>query len=118
MGWIKKPPRNGTRRRPDTRRMKRMEVYNTAMWRRLRLIKLRGAPLCEVCSLKGRITPGTDVHHLRSFTSASDPAERDSLAYDIGNLLTVCDRCHNELHHGVLKGAATIEEIKERLKEL
>lgn len=93
-----------------------MAVYNRTLWRDLRDWKRRKDPLCEVCRMRGRITPGSDIHHLETFTGAGDEAERDRLAYDPENLLTVCDRCHRELHHGALRGATTRKEIENRLK--
>lgn len=115
MGWIKRPARNGTRVN-DTARKNRMEVYNRSLWRRLRLRKVRESPLCEVCRMEGRIKAGSDVHHLRTFTAAETAAERDALAFDFGNLLTVCDECHQRLHHGDLKGATSREEIEGMIK--
>lgn len=77
-----------------------MAVYNSRRWRALRISHLKTHPLCQICEGRGLITPGQDVHHVVSFMTASDPGERRRLAFDPSNLLTVCDRCHNELHHG------------------
>lgn len=116
MAWIEKPKKKTTRPHQGERR-RRMSVYNRQIWRRLREWKLRTDPLCQVCEEWGDTVPGEDVHHIKSFTAARDDAERDELAYDERNLLTVCDRCHHSLHHGYLKGAESMEAIKERINK-
>lgn len=91
---------------------KRKEVYNTTLWRRMRLAHLNINPLCEVCLLEGKTTLGEDVHHIHSFMDAKDIYERDRLAFDSNNLLTVCKICHSRLHNGDLKGCRTKNEIE------
>lgn len=106
MGFIKRPKKKSRgKAAADFNRRERMKVYNKSLWRNLRNLHLREHPLCEICSREGRVTPGTDVHHKLTFTSAANAAERDRIAYDPDNLLTVCDRCHQRLHHGDLKGS-------------
>lgn len=97
MAWIYKPK---PKRRTDTRRHERSKIYQDSRWQRLRLSHLRAHPLCEICERAGRVTPGEDVHHIVSFTSAADEYERDRLAFDPDNLMTLCKRCHQEMHHG------------------
>lgn len=96
MAWIYKPKKT---RRIDTARAERMKIYNTKRWRRLRLSHLRLHPLCQICEREGRVTPGNDVHHITSFTSVTDKAQRELLAYDPANLMTVCDSCHAKIHN-------------------
>ena len=115
MPWINKPKK---KREVIDNVAKRQEVYNTNLWHRLRKAKLRDNPLCEVCSLEGKITLGEDIHHLRSFLKAETIEERDSLAFDSNNLLTVCRKHHNEIHNGDLKGCESLDAIEQRLKEL
>lgn len=118
MAWIKK---NKARRRDyaiaTTARKERMKVYNTTLWRRLSEQKKRENPLCEICSMTQIIRPATDVHHLQTFTTAVSDEQRDALAYDWDNLISLCDQCHNSIHHGLLKGCRSREEIKERIKK-
>ena len=102
----------------DTRRKERIKVYNTEQWRRLSEWKRRTQPLCEVCQMQGKVTAGTDVHHLVSFTTARSESERYDLAYDERNLITLCDACHSQMHHGSLKGCHTKDEIMKRLGSL
>ena len=96
MAWIKRPAK---KRRTDTQRRERMRIYNDARWRHLRESYRRRHPLCERCAEMGVITPGEDVHHIRSFMEGKDEWERQRLAFDEGNLRTLCKRCHREMHH-------------------
>lgn len=119
MAWINRPQG----RKPaqtagitDRQRQQRMKVYNRRLWKKLRLSKLRETPLCEICRMEGRVRAGEDVHHIESFTRAANDAERDRLAFDPSNLLTVCDRCHQRLHHGDLRGKLTKKEIENAIK--
>lgn len=94
---------------------KRMEVYNKALWRKMRLSKQMEKPLCEVCEMQGKTVLAEDTHHLISF-SKYNGAERDAIAFDYNNLISLCKQCHNLIHHGYLKGATTKEEIADRIK--
>ena len=86
------------------------------------MAKLSEQPLCEVCKIKGLIenedifSLAEDCHHLRSFTQGRDFNEMSALFYDYDNVVSVCKKCHNSIHHGELKGCESLEEIKDRLK--
>lgn len=97
MAYIKRPKKKD-RRIADFRRKERHSIYNTTMWISLREWKRKKDPLCERCLGKGVVTAGEHVHHIKSFMEASDLIERERLAYDPDNLMTVCLCCHNELH--------------------
>lgn len=109
------------KRKPKSRERKlvkvdeRQSVYRSALWRKLRRHKLETEPLCEVCGIEGRVTAGEHVHHLRSFVGQTDAYERDRLAYDPKNLMTVCARCHARIHGGDLQGCHSKEEMRKRL---
>lgn len=77
----------------------RRKIYNTARWLRLRAWKFNTSPLCERCLAEGRITPAEDIHHIRSFMSTDDPALRRWLAFDPGNLMSLCKKCHQLIHN-------------------
>ena len=117
MPYINKPKKNynAKRQQRDIDKKKRAEVYNTALWRRMRVAKQMAHPICEICDMIGRVNLTEDIHHLRSFTEYSG-TERDAIAYDYNNLLAVCKEHHQLLHHGYLQGATTLEEIKERIE--
>lgn len=112
MPWIYKPKKYNNQQN----RIKRQDIYNTTLWKKMRRAKLMEQPLCEICLLQDIITLGEDVHHLISFMEAQDPFERDRLAYDSNNLIVVCRNCHNSIHNGYLKGCKSISEIEEKIK--
>jgi hypothetical protein len=58
----------------------RAKFYKSKQWVNLRLCKLQNEPLCELCKLAGRITPATDVHHIKGIL------ERPDLSLDYSNL--------------------------------
>lgn len=97
---------------------KRKEVYNTTLWRRMRLAHLTEHPLCAVCELMGKTTLASQVHHRKSFLDARDKYEMESLAFDSNNLISVCPNCHSRFHSGDLIGCITDSAIYNKLKEL
>ena len=112
MAWIYKPKRKYDK---DTNRQKRQDIYNTTLWKRMRLSKLMRQPMCEVCLLEDKSTLAEHCHHLVSFMEAENEFERDALAYDSNNLISVCQLCHNRIHNGDLKGCKSLDEINTRL---
>lgn len=102
----------------DIARKDRMKIYNSSMWRKLRDIKVKEQPLCEICLIEGRIKLSEDCHHLQTFTSAKNEIERDLLAFDSNNIINLCDECHNAIHHGKYKGCITKEDIIKRYEYL
>lgn len=116
MAWIRKDRKRGKGKKEGSlERKERSKVYSLAAWRRLRDLKRRNDPMCEVCLIEGKLTPGEDVHHLRSFMCLGGNARIEALL-DYGNLVTLCKVCHQRLHHGTLKGSESIDEIKRRLE--
>ena len=115
MPTINKPGRARTQRREadDRNRADRSKIYNTVMWKRLRRAHLMGNPLCEVCEAVGRTEMAVDVHHLRSFAKREGMARREA-AFDASNLVSLCKVCHQAVHHGHLRGSATLAEMVER----
>jgi 5-methylcytosine-specific restriction protein A len=65
----------------------------------LRQLKFAENPLCELCEKKGLTIPAEDVHHIVSFMSTDDTEQRYHLAYDFGNLLSLCKVCHQKIHN-------------------
>lgn len=76
-------------------RKKRISVYQSQMWRTLRLKKLNEQPVCEMCQMHA----ATDVHHKDSFMKYKGEKFFE-VAYDYNNLMSLCARCHNMLHTG------------------
>ena len=54
---------------------------------------------------EGKTTLAEDIHHIQSFMQTEDRWERMALAYDIGNLMSLCKKhhqmIHNQKHSGV-----------------
>ena len=77
--------------------------YSTAAWRRVRAQAMRrDHGLCVWCKRAGRYTidragrcmpvMATMVHHIRPLQQHPD------LALEMDNLVSLCDRCHDEAH--------------------
>ncbi len=98
MPTIYKPQR---KRPKDNNRYdaERRKIYNSERWRRLRAWKFANDPLCEMCLKEGHTVPAEDIHHVVSFMSADDIEQRQFLAYDYDNLMSLCKRCHQKIHN-------------------
>ena len=99
MPYLKKPKRRARIVRKRSNRAERSKIYNTATWQRLRTAKLMDSPLCEICVQRGIITPATEVHHADGFLNY-EGVEREAVAYDYRNLVSLCTACHLYLHRG------------------
>jgi 5-methylcytosine-specific restriction enzyme A len=66
--------------------------YNSDVWRRLRLSKLRQDPLCQRCLLKGFLVLALIAHHVK------ERRDFPELALEIDNLESLCASCHSALH--------------------
>lgn len=97
----RKTVRHGTaaHETPQTwRERTRRRIYNTERWRRLRAWQLATHPLCELCAREGRVRIAVDVHHIRPIGTAASESEAAALAYDPGNLMSLCKECHGRQH--------------------
>lgn len=63
--------------------------YSTQRWQRLRRMKLREDPLCELCLKTGWPEPATTVDHLVAVSKGGDPFP------PLYALLSLCASCHN-----------------------
>ena len=67
--------------------------YHSQAWRKLRRQALeRDKHLCQVCLQHNELTLADTVHHIKPIRQ--NEAEKLSL----NNLISVCRKCHNELH--------------------
>lgn len=98
MPTILKPQK--TKKNSSSYDAERRKIYNSRRWQHLRDIKFMNNPLCEVCAGKGLTMPAEDIHHIVSFMSTDDPQRRLWLAYDYSNLMSVCKKCHQNIHNG------------------
>ena len=70
------------------RRVSAHRLRRSAKYRRLRSIYFAQHPLCEICESRGRIEMAVEVHHVQGI------AKRPDLAFERGNLQSLCVRCH------------------------
>ena len=109
MAWINKPKK---KQNIEGNRKERQKVYNTPLWKNMRLKQVQEQPLCQVCEIEGKITLAEDVHHLISFVGKNE-MEKQQLAFNPDNIVSVCRKCHNEIHNGKYKGCTSLEQIKQ-----
>jgi 5-methylcytosine-specific restriction endonuclease McrA len=82
-------------RRDDFTRYSR-HVTRTQRWRALRVQVLRrDRHQCRECGARSRL----EIHHVRSVREAPD------LAFDMGNLATLCGPCHARITRYEVRGA-------------
>ena len=116
MATIFKPKKKREYNDYNKKREKRQSVYNTNRWRDMRLAKLMNFPKCEICELEGRVTLAEDAHHALSFLDVPEN-EMLKVAYDQGNLISVCKKCHSRCHTGDLQGTKSLADIKQRIEQ-
>lgn len=66
------------------------QFYSTARWRKLRRMKLRRNPMCEVHP-DGTAAVAVEVHHV------IERKQRPDLAFDFENLQSLCKPCHSRI---------------------
>ena len=75
-----------------------INYYNSRKWQKLRDNQLRKQPLCEVCLSKGIVTAAQECHHRIPFMTGITEDQRQKLFTDETNLMSVCRKCHMEIH--------------------
>ena len=86
------------------------EFYNSKQWSLTRnTINNRDRGLCRLCYSEGKIVYSECVHHIE------EVKDNESLRCDEANLISLCSRCHREVHL-LYKSKASI--IKEKLKDI
>jgi 5-methylcytosine-specific restriction protein A len=63
-------------------------IYRSEAWRKVRLFVLGTEPLCRECRAAGRVTPATEVDHIRAVKEGGAP-------FDVENLQPLCLACHS-----------------------
>lgn len=48
--------------------------------------------------MEGRVTPATEVHHIRPVEDGLTLQDKRALMYDPHNLMALCHACHVEVH--------------------
>lgn len=74
------------------------KLIHTNKWLRLRRDVLTKHPICQRCEAEGRLTPATEVHHVRPVEEAFTRAERVQRMYDPHNVRALCHDCHVKTH--------------------
>ena len=82
-------------RKPQGRRKRgNQEIYKDKRWKAVRKLALsRDEYVCVKCIEKGLITPAKVVDHV-------DPINLGGAAFDLNNLQSLCDPCHNSKSGG------------------
>lgn len=83
-------------------------LIQSRRWRKLRAEHLRASPWCVRCLEDGVRTPATQVHHVRPVESVPT-CERERVAFDRYNLMSLCAECHRAEHN-----RTDISPVKER----
>ena len=98
MPYLKKPNKQPSR---TFNREERQKIYQSTKWKELRLAKLMQQPLCELCLKEDKVVLAVDVHHITSFMSTTDHLKSRSLAYNPKNLMSLCKKCHQNIHNSI-----------------
>lgn len=75
------------------------EIYNTKLWKSLRLQYIQEHPLCELCLEAGKTTPAQEIHHKKPILSGLGKEEMEQLAYSVDNLQALCEFHHHQIHN-------------------
>lgn len=87
--------------------------YNSKEWRIVRgFVINRDNGLCKLCLSKKRIRVADVVHHVIELK------ERRELGLETGNLLSLCNSCHQEIHSKYNKGKVTKKNTQDELFKL
>ena len=62
--------------------------YNTQRWRNVRKLILQGSPLCAECKARDVVKLGSVIDHIKPVRLGGD-------FWDLENLQTLCESCHN-----------------------
>lgn len=89
-----------------------IKLLNCKQWRLVRNAQLARKPLCEMCKSRGKVVAATCVHHIEEVESGHTYNECRRLAYEESNLMSLCMRCHVEIHKD--RGSHTKEAHQER----
>ena len=74
-------------------------LLNSRRWWEVKAIVFRRANgLCERCREEGRLSFGTDCHHVIPVETGRTEAEMESLCYNPDNCRLLCIPCHIKTH--------------------
>ena len=80
--------------------------YKSKRWQKLRefIVNTRDNGICAYCGQKG------DVCHHKVFVTA-ETVNDPNVVFNPDNLITLCQDCHNRLHHSNPDNSATWPEL-------
>lgn len=81
--------KRGKQQEQDRQRGSAHQRGYTAQWQKARLTYLRGHPLCAECEKEGRLTPATELDHIKPHKGNMD------LFWDFNNVQGLCRPCHS-----------------------
>ena len=73
-------------------------LLSSHRWQKLRASYLQAHPVCEYCDAEGKTSLSRVVHHVVPVEDAKDTATMEALAFDVSNLMALCDACHERIH--------------------
>ena len=76
----------------------KQRIYNSKEWKIIRQAKLSATPLCEQCLRQDKWVAAQCVHHIIPIETATDFAYMRELAFRYDNLMSLCFKCHGEIH--------------------
>jgi 5-methylcytosine-specific restriction endonuclease McrA len=93
--------------------IKEQKFYTSAQWIRLReVIKARDKGLCMMCLYKNNIQYMNTVHHIEELKDCWDKR------LNPGNLICLCESCHQTVHKEYLKGELEKKEMQDVLRKI
>lgn len=108
--YMKKYDNRNYMKEYNKNRRKNQDFYNSKQWDSTRkTINNRDRGLCRLCYSEGKIVYSECVHHIE------EVKDNKKLRCDENNLISLCSRCHREVHL-LYKSKASI--IKEKLKDI
>ena len=109
-----KKKKSTTHNDTDMRKL-RQKAYQSADWRNTRESYMHSNPLCEECLKKGKVTPATSVHHIKS--PFKNGEVNRFLLLDNENLMSVCHECHADIHNRQ-EGKVVVQDVLRKLADL
>tara|TARA_R100000781_G_scaffold63337_1_gene40189 strand:- start:74 stop:424 length:351 start_codon:yes stop_codon:yes gene_type:complete len=86
--WVVKREKNNPHSRGAKTHNEMMNIYQSQQWRSTRRYHIQRNPLCVHCKEDNKIVSGNVVDHIK-------PIRQGGSAFDLMNLQTLCDDCHN-----------------------
>ena len=99
----------------STQKEKYNRLIHSRKWTLTRLAKLNSQPLCERCLENGYYVSATEIHHKIPVESVSSFVEMRALTYNPNNLMSLCHKCHIEIHNEL--GSRSKEKQKARKED-